>query len=130
MVTLSVTGRWQNVLHGEAKASLEALLPDVLQTKRWFGGKAGALRAVRIVEAVPIPYGCEAAQLLFIRVEFLDGASDTYIVPLAFAVGDQAMQIRDELSHTVIAPLRVDRNGSLNEGLLYDALWKRRPALL
>ncbi len=125
MVTLSVTGRWQNVLHGEAKASLEALLPDVLQTKRWFGGKAGALRAVRIVEAVPIPYGCEAAQLLFIRVEFLDGASDTYIVPLAFAVGDQAIQIRDELSHTVIAPLRVDRNGSLNEGLLYDALWNR-----
>ncbi len=125
MLTVSITGGWQNVFEGEAKALLEALLPDVLQTKRWFGGKGSELRAVRIVEAVPIPYDSDVVQLLFIHVEFADGSDETYVVPLAFACSDQAMQVRKELSHTVIAPLRVDRNGTLNEGLLYDALWNQ-----
>ena len=52
---LIVTERWERILEGEARGSLEACLPDVLKSRRWFAGKARAIQSVRIVESVPIP---------------------------------------------------------------------------
>ncbi len=37
---LRVAGKWEDVFGGEAGASLAALLPELLRTRRWFGGKA------------------------------------------------------------------------------------------
>ena len=91
---LIVTERWERILEGEARSHLEARLPDVLKGRRWFAGKARAIQSVRIVESVPIPARSSAVVLLFIRVEYRDGAPETYTFPVTAALGEQAAQIQ------------------------------------
>ena len=120
---LCVTDRWERILDREAPSPLEACLPDVLKTRRWFAGKARAIQSVRIVESVPIPARSSAVVLLFIRVEYVDGAPETYTFPLTAAFGEQAAQIQQDLPGTIVTPLKVRNNDCERTGVLYDALW-------
>ena len=45
---LALAGEWEEVFQGEAKATLETLLPGYLQQWRWFGGKARQIRSTVI----------------------------------------------------------------------------------
>ena len=51
---LKVSGAWETVFQGAAKAALEAALPRYLMPRRWFGAKARTIRGIGIVEAIPI----------------------------------------------------------------------------
>src|SRR6185295_14609587 len=106
---------------GERKDAWEAMLPAVLMTRRWFGGKARPIRSVRIVESVPLPFPATSAVLLFLRVEFREGPEETYLLPVTAAFGETAVQIQRDLPHAVVAPFEIrDQNQA---GVLYDALW-------
>ena len=120
---LCVTDRWERILDREAPSPLEACLPDVLKTRRWFAGKARAIQSVRIVESVPIPARSSAVVLLFIRVEYVDGAPETYTFPLTAAFGEQAAQIQQDFPGTIVTQLKVRNNDCEQTGVLYDALW-------
>ena len=61
----------------------ERTLPEYLQRCRWFGGKAQALRDVRILDAVPL--GEAAGRLAFIEVNYADAAPEIYQMPLQLA---------------------------------------------
>ncbi|MDN5943089.1 MAG: hypothetical protein L0H94_14505, partial [Nitrospira sp.] len=104
---LVVTERWERILEREARSSLEARLPDVLKARRWFAGKARAIQSVRIVESVPIPVRSSAVFLLFVRVEYEDGAPQLYTLPLTAAFGKQAAQIQQDLPGSIVTPLTV-----------------------
>ena len=104
---LVVNERWERILEGEARGNLEASLPDVLKSRRWFSGKARSIQSVRIVESVPIPARSSAVVLLFIRVEYLDGAPETYTFPVTAALGEQAAQIQQDLPGTIVTTLKV-----------------------
>ncbi|HSL04931.1 MAG TPA: putative maltokinase [Nitrospiraceae bacterium] len=120
---LIVIGQWERILEREARAPLEACLPDVLKARRWFAGKARAILSVRIIESVPIPDQSSAVVLLFIRVEYVDGAPEMYTLPLTAAFGEQAAQIQQRLPDTIVAPLKVRIEDREQTGVLYDALW-------
>src|SRR5262249_7140370 len=47
-----------------------------------------------------------------------EGQADTYVLPLAFAAGDQAAHLRDHVPHAVVARCRAGDA----EGVLFDAL--------
>ncbi len=51
---LVVAGSWDACLRGDGGEKLAALLPDVLRVRRWFGGKARAVRSLHIDGAVPL----------------------------------------------------------------------------
>ena len=123
MSTLSVTGSWEQVLHGEAKTQLEHLLPDALRAKRWFGGKARPVKSTAITEVIPIPFDSARAQFMFVQIHFRDGGQETYSLPLCFASGDHAQAILTEFPETFIARLRIKTADREEEGVLYDALW-------
>jgi trehalose synthase-fused probable maltokinase len=118
---LTLAEAWEQVLEGDQKSALEAALADVLMTRRWFGGKARHIRTVQIIESIPIPEPVASATLLFIRVDYTEGSPEIYSLPLAAAFGEQADRIREELPHTVVAPVKL--KNSERSGLLYDALW-------
>lgn len=120
---LIVTERWERILEREAHTSLEARLPDVLKARRWFSGKARAIQSVRIVESVPIPARSIAVVLLFIRVEYVSGASEMYTFPVTAALGEQAAQIQRDLPATIVTTLKVRNKDREQTGVLYDALW-------
>ncbi len=122
---LIVNEQWERILERETRSHLEARLPDVLKTRRWFAGKARTIRSVRIVETVLIPSRSSAVVLLFIRVEYEDGAPETYAFFLTAAWGEQAIQVQKDLPGTVVTTLEVQTKECDQTGVLYDALWSQ-----
>ena len=61
-------------------------LPDFLPRQRWFAGKARELCRVSIVERAAIPDARPPLLLAFVDVEYAEGPSERYFVPLT--VGD------------------------------------------
>ena len=120
---LIVNERWERILEGEARGHLEACLPDVLKSRRWFAGKARAIESVRIVESLPIPCRSNAVTLLFILVEYRDGTPETYAFPVTAALGEQAVQIQIDMPSTIVTALKVRTKECEQTGVLYDALW-------
>jgi trehalose synthase-fused probable maltokinase len=120
---LIVNERWERILEGEARGHLEACLPDVLKSRRWFAGKARAIESVRIVESLPIPCRSSAVTLLFILVEYRDGTPETYAFPVTAALGEQAAQIQKDMPGTIVTTLKVRTKECEQTGVLYDALW-------
>jgi trehalose synthase-fused probable maltokinase len=120
---LIVNERWERVLEGEARGHLEACLPDVLKSRRWFAGKARAIESVHIVESLPIPCRSNAVTLLFILVEYRDGTPETYAFPVTGALGEQAAQIQKDMPGTIVTTLKVRTKECEQTGVLYDALW-------
>jgi trehalose synthase-fused probable maltokinase len=126
---LTASQDWLHLFERESVECLMRTLPSLLQTRRWFGGKARRIEAVRMVESIAIPSGSTTTMLLLIRVEYGDGCVETYTLPVTAAFGDEAERIQQDFPQAVIAPLAVQRNGREETGLLYDALWNRDAAL-
>ena len=53
--TVTVMGGWESLFQEEGKTALEAILPDYLKGRRWFGGKARPLRSTTIPSVIPSP---------------------------------------------------------------------------
>jgi maltose alpha-D-glucosyltransferase/alpha-amylase len=119
--TLAVTGSWESTFRGRGKAAIEAVLPHYLKPRRWFGGKARAMRSVNIIEAIPIAQGRERPKfyVTLLRVDYFEGEAETYVLPLAFAAGGRADQVLREFPQAAVVRLEVEGE----EGLLFDALW-------
>jgi maltose alpha-D-glucosyltransferase/alpha-amylase len=117
---LAVKGSWTAVLEGRQRTRFEEeALPAYLSGARWFGGKARALQRVKISEVIPTDREESAARVLLLETSYIDGAVDTYLLPLAFATGDGAAQIIADLPQAAIARLGVDEM----QGVLYDAVY-------
>jgi trehalose synthase-fused probable maltokinase len=62
--------------------NLSAQLPSFLSAQRWFGGKARQILEVAIVDSIPIGSGETRAVVLVVTVKYLEGAEETYSIPL------------------------------------------------
>ncbi|MDQ3625385.1 MAG: maltose alpha-D-glucosyltransferase, partial [Verrucomicrobiota bacterium] len=92
------------------------VLPDYIDTCRWFGGKGRTLRELRVIRNIPIGRGPSSAQLLFLETAFAEGLPDIYVLPLQVAEGDPAQRVLREAPHSVLARMNGDR-------LLCDAFY-------
>jgi maltose alpha-D-glucosyltransferase/alpha-amylase len=115
---LTVAGGWEQIFASVARDQLEAVLPGYVKSRRWFGGKARRVRAVEITHDFRVSYGeGRAAHVCLLSVDYGEWAADTYLLPLAFATGDQAVRLLEESPHAVVARLQAE-----TEGFLFDAL--------
>ncbi len=115
---LAADDGWEMLLHNPE--SLSSLLPDYLRAHRWFGGKARQIRAARIRESTPLPHSAGTAYIALVAVEYAEGESETYILPLDFAADEQASRILQATPRAVLA--RVVQGDHRDAGILYDAL--------
>ena len=122
-IMLIVPDRWERILERDLRVSLEICLLEFLKPRRWFAGKSRVIHSVCIIEFLPIQDRSGGAVLLFIRVDYVGGASDMYTLPLTAAFGEQAAQIQQDLPGAIVAPLKVQAKDSEQIGVLYDALW-------
>jgi len=114
MPIFRVTDSWLSLFEPDSKGSFEEFLIHYLPTRRWFGGKSRALKAIELVELIAIgeqpPSVCA-----FLRVEYIDGDPELYLMPIAFAIGPTETQRAS--ARSAIAKLVVDET----EGVLYSA---------
>ncbi|UCD82506.1 MAG: maltose alpha-D-glucosyltransferase [Desulfobacterales bacterium] len=116
---LEVGSSWEQVLRGRAKSQLEDLLPVYLRGQRWFGGKAQQVKKAAIQEFVSLQNGDFSTILVFAAIDYMDGNSETYVLPLAFVTGPQAEEVLHEHRWAALARLRIRSTGE--EGLLFEA---------
>ncbi|HEX2223037.1 MAG TPA: maltose alpha-D-glucosyltransferase, partial [Thermoanaerobaculia bacterium] len=113
---LALSGPWTSVFRDPARLDLSALLGSVLPSRRWFGGKARTIRATQITEALPL--GADGAALLLLHVDYTEGEPETYVLPLAFAAGEEAERIL--LTSPGLAVARIEPREGGGGGLLYE----------
>ncbi|MBN2508287.1 MAG: maltose alpha-D-glucosyltransferase [Verrucomicrobia bacterium] len=117
---LSVAGPWTAVFRGKARSALEGRLADFMAAQRWFGGKAKTLKQLALKESIPVPVdGREAGFLALVQVDYVQGDSEFYSIPLAFAAGADAQRLREESPQMVIAELGAEGGGA---GVIYDGV--------
>jgi maltose alpha-D-glucosyltransferase/alpha-amylase len=121
---LVVRGGWESLFAGQGAgretgreaSRLDEVLCAYLRARRWFGGKARRLRAVKLLEAVPMPCRGGTAYLSLIGAEYLEGDPETYLLPLALASGEEAARLAGRSGDLAIARLQGGE-----KGILYDA---------
>ncbi|MCU0565581.1 MAG: maltose alpha-D-glucosyltransferase [Oculatellaceae cyanobacterium Prado106] len=118
--TLTVSASWQDIYtKAEGRAALEALLPDFLQRCRWFAGRNRVIQMASIAEVLPLtaqnrPGGNEY-HIVLVKVDYTEGIADTYVLPLAYAVGNY-----HPAAHTEHAVAQI--RGNYISGILFDAI--------
>ena len=120
---LEAAGVWEDILHGKALAQLERALPAYFLSSRWFGGKAQQIRSLKNIDIIPFAADSVSAYFTTWEVQFLGAATESYLLPLAFAAGDRAFELRQANPQAVITQLKVREKDRETEGVLYDALY-------
>jgi maltose alpha-D-glucosyltransferase/alpha-amylase len=121
--TITIGKDWDHLIQKREKAKLENILPQYLQGRRWFGGKARTMQIVEIAEVIPLPQENPLAVLALIRVEYTEGEPETYLLPLRYLPVDRMAPLAD--SPAAMARVRVKMKDGEQEGLLIDAMWDR-----
>jgi maltose alpha-D-glucosyltransferase / alpha-amylase len=118
---VTVAESWEELLAGRSKARLEAVLPDYLRPRRWFGGKARQVQAMTIADVIELPPGPSKldARIILVRVDYRDGEPETYQLHVAFAKGERAERVFSDWPDSVIA--RVQTAGVDETGVIYEA---------
>jgi maltose alpha-D-glucosyltransferase/alpha-amylase len=120
---ITVTTGWDDVVRSAARDALEDLLPAYLQTAPWFGRKGIPILATTMVESIAMPLHTQRAYITIIRVQYAEGESQLYTLPLACATGAEARRLCATAAHAVIARLRRAGPAPYDAGYLYDAMW-------
>jgi maltose alpha-D-glucosyltransferase/alpha-amylase len=121
--TLEVDRQWTELLRGRHKSRFEAAVADALPRRRWFAGRGRAIQRVGLLGSVPLlGRGAHRGEfwLVFVRVEYSDGDPESYVLPIEYAGGDEALRLLD--SHPDAVLLKVHANGSGEDGVLFDAV--------
>ena len=81
----------------------ETFLPRFISTQRWFGAKSRTIRNVSILDALPL--GAPEAAVLLLLIDYTEGESDTYTLPIASVAGQQAETVTADSPEAIIAPM-------------------------
>jgi maltose alpha-D-glucosyltransferase/alpha-amylase len=91
-----------------------------LERQRWFGGKARALARARFADWATLRGGAHPAFLTIVEVEYGDGGSERYVVPLAMSSDREARALEEHHPGALLARITGARKGALYDGLFDD----------
>ena len=122
---VAVSGPRDELFLGSSRASLEHALPDYLRQRRWFAGKARRIKKAEFAEIIPFGAESGGAWWTFVRVLYVEGDPQIYLLPLSLLTGEAAGAFPHDVPRTVLARIREpgDGAGSDREALLVDALF-------
>ncbi len=79
----------ENLLREPARSQLEDVLISYLPLQRWFGSKSRSISKVSIEDAIELPG--RSGWLSAVRVDYRDGSSEIYSLPLAIRLDTEAV---------------------------------------
>ena len=131
MPSLLVGVDWQNVFDGGTRAVLErqALRP-FLQRQRWFASKSREIRQLRFTDWAPLRNGLAPAFLAIASVEYTDGRTESYFVPLSLVTGEAAEAALKTNPAGVLARITGARKGVIVDSLYDDDACDRMVGLV
>ncbi|HEU0208488.1 MAG TPA: maltose alpha-D-glucosyltransferase [Candidatus Udaeobacter sp.] len=107
------------LLGNNQKEHLEReILPNHIHNSRWFGSKARTFRNLKVIEQLSFTSDTDDARLWFVEVNYLDGPSETYAIPVKIASGELAHSITQNTPQALVARF-IGSNGAI----LCDATW-------
>lgn len=96
------------------------ILPNYLQSIRWFGGKSKKIVAINIQRFPSISLEEGKVFLLNIDVRYTDGLPEVYFLPLVFITGaEEIVRFLKNEPNSVVCYLKTDTR----EGILVDAIY-------
>jgi maltose alpha-D-glucosyltransferase/alpha-amylase len=109
---------WDDTLTGRNRTRLESVLGEFIKSKRWFAGKARALKSISMVDTVVVN---ERSAVTLLAVDYREGDRETYLVPISLIPLAEIDLSREENRSAAIARL------SAGEGkmILIDAIFDR-----
>jgi maltose alpha-D-glucosyltransferase / alpha-amylase len=105
------------LMQDQNKEKLQELLPHYFSKMKWFAGRNSAVHSTHITEQITIESKQQNFFLNLIEVQFESGLPQTYFLPLGFAQGEHAEQLRTYHPQALIAPLQAGNTS----GYLCDA---------
>jgi maltose alpha-D-glucosyltransferase/alpha-amylase len=108
---LAPTERWR----------LEQILPAYLARSSWFPGVGSQIKAVRIVEVLPLADD-ENPAIVVVEVEYGQAEPERWTLPLGWFTGEPARDIEQRAADRIIADLTIDTPSGPREGIVADAI--------
>ena len=115
--TLATEPEIGSLLETQRTAIERQILPSYVSACRWFGGKARTLRDMRVIEEVTPPDDARS-RFWFVEVNYLDGPTETYALPVRIATGESARKLLKSSPQSVIAQF-----DGRKSAVLHDATW-------
>ena len=118
LLTLVLPQGWNSLLSGAPRTTLESrVLPEFLVHQRWFAGKGLAIKTVRVARHVELEAPLGGWLLCVLEVQFEDGKTQFYFLPLAIAWESVTHDpLASLLPHTLCRVRRGPRVGVLYDG--------------
>jgi maltose alpha-D-glucosyltransferase / alpha-amylase len=119
---IDLDGPPESVFDAANRDLLERLLPSFLSTRRWFGGKARALRSAQIADVVPARVTVAGAEVRFalVDVSYFDTEDERYLMPLAISGAERLRTGGGLPADAVVAEVRSSGDGFVQAAVLYD----------
>jgi maltose alpha-D-glucosyltransferase/alpha-amylase len=115
---LSATGGWESIFEGVNCQRLEmSSFREYLPKQRWFAGKSRHIKTTRVRDWAPFHSPRSAVAL--VEVQFDDGGSEVYLLPLAMSYADSADELQRTFPNAIVAPI-ISGEGA---GLLHDGVF-------
>ncbi len=121
LVKLGTSALSQGLLQGRTKKNLEAILRQELPRRPWFSGVGKPIQAVQICDSIPLGGSKKdgARCVLVLRVDYLEGEPENYLLPLGNACGPEAETLLTTSAAPVIA--QTQKPPTKDVGILFDA---------
>jgi len=112
---------WSNVLDAGTRGVIErqALLP-FLRRQRWMVPAAREIRQARFADWAPLRNGARPSFMAIVAVDYVDGGSESCLLPLALVDGDKADAAIKQSPGCVVAKITGARKGAIVDGLIDD----------
>jgi maltose alpha-D-glucosyltransferase/alpha-amylase len=129
--TCSLTGEVDGLFGDRCLKRFEATLPEYLSRHRWFAGKARVIRQAKVVDVLTLPdvpkitqtfakaaraqhlaNGMPDTRMLIVRVEYVEGEPDHYVLPVVFAAAEQAKNLLGDHPSAGLAHVERGEGGS------------------
>ncbi len=116
---LRVTAEWESLLNVNNRRLLEReILPSYLAIQRWFSVQDRVVRGTRISDWSIWPNGSTPTFLLLVDVEYSEGQTETYFLPLAVTASPAAEVLRQSSPQAIVARVITPQG----DAVLHDAL--------
>jgi maltose alpha-D-glucosyltransferase/alpha-amylase len=110
---------WQDLFRDGFAEALKDVLPRLVAARPWSHASGPqAIKSAEIVDAVPLAFDSTVTHVALVKAEYAEGVPETHVLPLAFAAGERAGQVRSDHPQDVLA--RLDAGGE--GGVVYCAL--------